>query len=158
MPLISASDDRPYGWRIWPLETEVTYRSRYWAAHRWDAAPLHGTEPSARALSHSRMWGGMDPLSCTDLVVSLKCELLLPPVPVEPTALPQSVPHFKLSMRGVFIHCDGFVTAAQCCLLRRTQWVPVIVVPVPPLPPQMQSTNPLKKRRSFDFYQKLLSA
>lgn len=48
----------PHRWRTWPLQTEATYRSTYWATHRWDPAPLRSMEPSARAPSHSRMWGG----------------------------------------------------------------------------------------------------
>ena len=106
---------------------------------------------SAHAPSHSRMWGGTGSTLLHGPGWLIQAWAPISTHARGSVALPWSGPHFKLSMRGFFVNCGDFVIATQCCLLRTPQWISAIVVSFPPLPPQMQSTNPLKKRSSFDF-------
>lgn len=158
MLFISASDDPPLQMR----DLAFANRSDIILHTGLHVGGTHcgWTAPSlpAHAQSHARMRGGTGSALLHRLAWLIQAWAPISTRACGSVGLPWSVPHLKPSIWGFFINCDDFVIAMQRFLLRTPQWISVIVVSFPSLPPQMQSTNPLKKERSFDSQQKLLSA
>lgn len=123
-------------WKWWIIAHTVLQ----W--QRWGSSA--STEPSSPHTESFKDVTGNRVLSPAHSLDSFKLELLFPTCACGSVSLPWSVPHFKWSMRGFFINCDGFVIATQCCLLRRILWISLIAVSFPPFPPQMQIQIHLK--------------
>lgn len=107
--------------------------------------PLPALSLPPHTQSHSRMWGGTGSSLLHRFTWLIQAWAPISTCACGSMSLPWSIPHFKWSMWRFFMNRDGFVIATQRCLLR-IQWISLIAVSFPPLPPQMQIQIHLKCR------------